>query len=86
MTREFRLTACDDIAGIRILSLVGPADFSFRAGQYVVFEHPDGGIPMSIASSPGRLPHIVFHYRSTPGVPEAARFDALLDAGGPFGS
>lgn len=66
------------------LILEMPASFRFRAGQYVQVLHPDGPIPLSIASAPRRLPELHLHYRSTPGLPEAARLDALLAAGGPL--
>jgi CDP-4-dehydro-6-deoxyglucose reductase len=68
-----------------------PAEFRFRAGQYLEILHPDGAIPLSIASGPHRLPELHLHYRSTPGSREAAWMDALLAAGeplqarGPFG-
>jgi CDP-4-dehydro-6-deoxyglucose reductase len=74
------------------LVLEMPADFRFRAGQYLEILHPDGAIPLSIASGPHRLPHLHLHYRSTPGVVEAAWMDTLLAAGtpllarGPFGN
>jgi len=56
-----------------------PADFSFRPGQYVEIVHPAGTIPLSIASAPWRLPELHLHYRSTPGAPEAAWMDELLE-------
>lgn len=77
---------------VQRLVLEMPASFRFRAGQYLTVAHPDGGIPLSIASAPRRLPLLHLHYRSTPGNPEAARMDALLDGGstleisGPAGS
>ncbi|MEQ8860634.1 MAG: hypothetical protein RIC56_18485 [Pseudomonadales bacterium] len=54
--------------------------FTFRAGQYLEVVHPDGAIPLSIASAPHRLPELHLHYLSMPDTPEAARMDALLDA------
>ncbi len=65
-----------------ILELSG--SFSFRPGQYVEILHPDGPVPMSIASAPWRLPELHLHYRSTPGVVEAARMDELLTRGDPL--
>lgn len=59
-----------------------PAEFRFRAGQYLEVMHPDGPVPLSIASAPWRLPELHLHYRSTPGLPEASRMDALLAHGG----
>lgn len=61
-----------------------PPSFSFQAGQYLQVLHPDGPIPLSIASAPWRLPELHLHYRSTAGVAEAARMDALLAAGEPL--
>jgi CDP-4-dehydro-6-deoxyglucose reductase, E3 len=58
-----------------------PPLFRFLAGQYVRVIHPEGPIPLSIASAPRRLPELHLHYRSTPGVVEAARLDELLAAG-----
>lgn len=59
-----------------------PAGFAFRAGQYIEAVHPDGTIPLSIASAPWRLPELHLHYRSTPGIAEAERMDELLAAAG----
>lgn len=61
-----------------------PAAFDFRAGQYLEVIHPDGPIPLSIASGPLRLPELHLHYRSTPGVAEATWLDELLAAGRPL--
>ena len=61
-----------------------PAAFDFRAGQYLEVIHPDGRIALSIASGPLRLPELHLHYRSTPGVAEAAWLDELLAAGRPL--
>jgi CDP-4-dehydro-6-deoxyglucose reductase, E3 len=66
----------------RIVLTVESSGFRFRSGQYVQVLHPDGPIPLSIASAPRRLPELHLHYRSTPGVAEAARLDGLLAAGG----
>ncbi len=61
-----------------------PAAFAFRAGQYLEVLHPEGPIPLSIASAPARLPELHLHYRSSPGVAEATRMDELLaGAAGP---
>lgn len=59
----------------------GKKPFSFSAGQYLQVVHPDGTIPMSVASGPHRLPEFTLHYRSTPGVAEAALMDELLASG-----
>lgn len=61
------------------LVLEMPSAFTFEPGQYVEVCHPDGPIPLSIASAPWRLPALHLHYRSTPGAPEASRMDELLD-------
>jgi len=61
-----------------------PDAFDFRAGQYLEVVHPDGAIPLSIASAPERLPQLHLHYRSTPDLDDATRMDALLEAGGPL--
>jgi CDP-4-dehydro-6-deoxyglucose reductase len=64
---------------IQILALELEDPFSFEAGQYLTVLHPDGtAIPLSIASPPELLPMLFLHYRSTPGLPEAARMDELL--------
>lgn len=69
-----------------------PAGFVFVAGQYLEVLHPEGPIPLSIASGPRRLPQLHLHYRSTPGVREALWMDELLERGeslqirGPFGA
>lgn len=55
-----------------------PAGFAFQAGQYIEIVHPEGNIPLSVASAPWRLPALHLHYRSTPGLAEAERMDALL--------
>lgn len=61
-----------------VLSLRGP--FRHNSGQYLNIVHPSGArIPLSIASAPDRLPQIELHYRSTPGLAEAALVDELLD-------
>lgn len=58
--------------------LAMPPQFHFAAGQYLLIEHSDGPVPLSIASAPRRLPELHLHYRSTPGAAEASRMDALL--------
>ncbi len=55
-----------------------PDDFVFEAGQYLEVLHPDGPVPLSIASAPRRLPALHLHYQSVEGLAEAARMDALL--------
>ena len=60
--------------------LVRCENYQFQCGQYTLIELPGGlQIPLSIASSPHTLPQLAFHYRSTPGYPEAEAFDALLE-------
>jgi len=61
-----------------------PHGFYFRPGQYLEVVHPEGAIPLSIASAPERLPELHLHYRSTPGFDEATRLDALLETGEPL--
>lgn len=55
-----------------------PVGFDFHCGQYLEIQHPDGAVPLSIASAPWRLPELHLHYRSTPGLAEAMRMDELL--------
>ena len=90
-----------DVFPCRLLALAGmpvqrltlemPADFAFEAGQYVEVIHPEGSIPLSIASGPRQLPELHLHYRATPGVAEAHWMDELLassqtfDIRGPLG-
>ena len=62
----------------RLILNVG-ADYQFAAGQYLNVRGRGMDIPLSIASSPTRLPELELHYRSTPGVPEAAEMDHLLE-------
>ncbi|MEQ8486446.1 MAG: hypothetical protein RIB46_18955 [Pseudomonadales bacterium] len=64
---------------VQRIVLAMPPEFRFEAGQYLLIEHPEGAIPLSIASSPRHLPALHLHYRSTPGMSEAARMDSLLD-------
>ncbi|MEZ5559271.1 MAG: hypothetical protein R3E86_12125 [Pseudomonadales bacterium] len=69
-------------APVRLLSLEMPDCFHFEAGQYLEIALPEGSIPLSIASAPWRLPRLELHYRSTPGAPEAAQLDTLLEHAG----
>jgi CDP-4-dehydro-6-deoxyglucose reductase len=68
-----------------------PPGFAFEAGQYIEVMHPEGAIPLSIASGPRQLPELHLHYRTTPGVAEARWMDELLarartlDIRGPLG-
>lgn len=66
---------------VQRLVLEMPVGFRFRPGQYLEVLHPDGPIPLSIASAPHRLPELHLHYLSQPDVPEAGRMDELLDGG-----
>lgn len=53
--------------------------YSFRAGQYLkVQASHDMLVPLSIASSPTRLPELELHYRSTAASAEARAMDELL--------
>ena len=63
---------------VQRLTLNVGADYQFEAGQYLSVKGRDTDIPLSIASSPTRLPELELHYRSTPGAPEAAEMDRLL--------
>jgi CDP-4-dehydro-6-deoxyglucose reductase, E3 len=67
-------------APVQRIVLEMPASFHFHAGQYIQVMHPDGPIPLSVASAPWRLPELHLHYRSTPGLIEAIRLDELLAA------
>lgn len=69
---------------IQRIVLAAPAGFHFSAGQYLEVLHPSGPIPMSIASSPTRLPELELHYRAMPGIPAAAWMDELLASGAPL--
>jgi len=69
-------------APVQRIVLDMPSRFAFRAGQYLEVVHPEGTIPLSIASGPRRLPELHLHYRSTPGIREAAWMDELLERGG----
>ena len=87
---EVRLTSTRPV---QIIALEADStEFSFAAGQYVQISHPDGeNIPLSVASGPHRLPELILHYRSTPGVVQAELMDELLASSttlsieGPFG-
>lgn len=61
--------------------LLMPDGFAFVPGQYLEVLHPDGAIPLSIASAPSRLPELHLHYLSLADAPEAHRMDELLDGG-----
>ena len=66
-------------SGVRLIDLALVSPFEFKAGQYLNVVHPGGvRIPMSIASSPHRLPALQLHYRPLPGVPEAALMNELI--------
>lgn len=53
--------------------------YTFRAGQYLQVQAPDGTlIPLSIASAPTRLPELELHYRSSATAPEARIMDDLI--------
>lgn len=56
-----------------------PEGFSFAPGQYLEVVHPQGPIPLSIASAPRRLPELHLHYLSVTDTPEAGRMDELLE-------
>jgi NAD(P)H-flavin reductase len=68
-------------APVQRIVLSMPSGFTFQAGQYLEVLHPRGSVPLSIASAPRRLPALHLHYRSTPGLPEAALLDELLASG-----
>ena len=79
--RILRIEAAATTGTQRILLEIA-GGYHFHAGQYLTVLHPDGtAIPLSIASAPDRLPQLVLHYRSTPGVAEAAAMDSLLPTG-----
>jgi NAD(P)H-flavin reductase len=64
---------------LELLTLSLPDTFRFEAGQYLnVVLDDNERLPLSIASAPSSLPTIELHYRSTPGLDEAARFDRVL--------
>lgn len=77
-----RLVAADGRGPVTVLTFEALSPFRFDAGQYIRLVHPDGDVPMSIASGPGRLPFFELHYRPVAGSPEAERMDALLAAAG----
>jgi NAD(P)H-flavin reductase len=77
------MSVCADIVGrsghpVQRITLNLNDAYPFEAGQYLSVLGEDIEIPLSIASAPHRLPELEIHYRSTPGVPEAAAMDALL--------
>ena len=49
-------------APVQRIVLRMPDRFRFRPGQYLEVLHPDGPVPMSIASAPHRLPELHLHY------------------------
>ena len=65
---------------VRLIELrLSTPGFRFRAGQYLEIVHPGGEvIPMTIASSPERLPRLCLHFRNVAGAPGAALLDELL--------
>ncbi len=77
-----RLVGADGRGPVTVLTFAALSPFRFDAGQYVALVHPDGDVPMSIASGPGRLPFFELHYRPVAGAPDAERMDALLAAAG----
>ena len=77
-----RLVGADGRGPVTVLTFKALSPFEFDAGQYIGFVHPDGDVPMSIASGPGRLPFFELHYRPVAGAPDAERMDALLRAAG----
>ncbi len=78
---------------VRLIELrIDTPGFHFLAGQYLEIVHPSGeAIPMTIASSPMRLPRLCLHYRFIPDAPGAELLDELfstqdkLSIRGPFG-
>ncbi len=65
--------------GTQIVTLDVEPGYQFRAGQYLNVITPEGfDVPLSIASSPTRLPVLELHYRSTPDLSEAAALDNAL--------
>ena len=77
-----RLVGADGRGPVTVLTFEALSPFAFDAGQYIGFVHPDGDVPMSIASGPGRLPFFELHYRPVAGAPDAERMDALLAGAG----
>ena len=73
-----RIVAADLRGSVTLLTFESLAPFRFEAGQYVALHHPQGDIPMSLASAPRRLPYFELHYRPVAGTVEAARMDQLL--------
>ncbi len=76
---DARITSLTEGA-TRIITLAVDPGYDFRAGQYLSVVTPEGyDVPLSIASSPTRLPALELHYRSTPDLPEAAALDKALE-------
>ena len=73
-----RIVAADLRGPVTLLTFESLAPFRFEAGQYVALHHPQGDVPMSLASAPRRLPYFELHYRPIAGTVEAARMDQLL--------
>ena len=73
-----RIVAADLRGSVTLLTFESLAPFRFEAGQYVALHHPQGDVPMSLASAPRRLPYFELHYRPIAGTVEAARMDQLL--------
>ncbi|MEM9620969.1 MAG: hypothetical protein AAF993_04920 [Pseudomonadota bacterium] len=63
---------------VQIIQAQVAEDYAFEAGQYLLVYHNDIAIPLSIASSPTRLPELELHYRSTPGAADAEAMDKAL--------
>ena len=77
-----RLVGADGRGPVTVLTFEALSPFRFHAGQYVALVHPDGDVPMSVASGPARLPFFELHYRPVAGAPDAERMDTLLAAAG----
>ena len=77
-----RLVAADGRGPVTVLTFEAVSPFRFDSGQYIRLVHPDGDVPMSVASGPARLPFFELHYRPVTGEPDAERMDALLAAAG----
>ena len=73
-----RIVAADLRGPVTLLTFESLAPFRFEAGQYVALHHPQGDVPMSLASAPRRLPFFELHYRPVAGTAEAVRMDQLL--------
>lgn len=75
-----RLGALEPLNGVVQRMVLDAGTFRFEPGQYIVLHAGTQRIPLSLASAPERLPEIELHYRSTPGNPDAAALDALLES------